>query len=136
MTMQAAYVLPDTTHHYCFSNIECGHISFIKSIFFNRITQNLKLQHLMEGTNPLLQDHSQVFSKLSKLCDSMTVGLIKTSFRKCGIFLLDWNTIGKSWFREFIKNHFHHHQIHQIKIHQHLQTKTHLKMLYWYFPRG
>ena len=53
----------------------------------------------MEGTNPLLQDH---FHKiLIKLCESMTVGLIKTGLRKCGIFPLDQNPIGVSRLFDF-----------------------------------
>ena len=37
---------------------------------------------------------------ISKLSESMTVGLIRTGFRKCALFPLDWNVIGTSWLPE------------------------------------
>ena len=78
----------------------------------------------MEGTNPLLQDHFH--KKFSKLWESMTVGLIKTDFCECSIFPLDLNVMAQVDIPIIHKTHLHHHQSHQIQIHQHLQKKTHL----------
>ena len=93
--------------------------------YFNWITQNLRFETL--GWKEPINCCRINFTKLFKQpWESMTVALIKTGFQKSGIFPLYRKVIDTSQLSGNSSNLLHHHQIHQIQIHFHLQMRIHL----------
>ena len=80
----------------------------------------------MEGINPLLKTISTKFFKTMGLNES---GTDKNRFPKVFHISLGLECNWCKLILKIHKSHLYHHQIHQIEIHQHLQTKTHFKLL-------